>query len=204
MLSGAAASPSSSWEVNCVAAGDDARRPAATKVAMFRNDHNDRIVLITCSSPFCVAWIYINRGLVARKGCQPHALISQFALVAARSGRRSSSATIAAASTTDASVRLKSRPTCATGLSRKSPTAAPSGRVRMSGAQKRFRRAARARFPPIPCRACDARRKSTRRRRRTAASSHRHIRSPSSAWQSRPSSFLPWSRLWSFPSRLRV
>ena len=46
-------------------------------------------------------------------------------------------ATIATASTAVASGRLNSSPPLATGLSRKSPTVAPSGRVRMNAAQNR-------------------------------------------------------------------
>ena len=41
------------------------------------------------------------------------------------------------ASTAEASGRLSSSPPLATGLSRKSPTVAPSGRVRMNAAQNR-------------------------------------------------------------------
>ena len=42
-----------------------------------------------------------------------------------------------AAMTAEASGRLRSRPPSLTGLSRKSPTVAPSGRVRMKAAQNR-------------------------------------------------------------------
>jgi len=44
---------------------------------------------------------------------------------------------ITTASTTEASGRLIASPPLASGLSRKSPTVAPSGRVRMNAAQKR-------------------------------------------------------------------
>ena len=50
--------------------------------------------------------------------------------------------TIAAANTAEASGRLKSSPPLATGLSRKSPTVAPSGRVRMNAAQNKAMRLA--------------------------------------------------------------
>lgn len=46
------------------------------------------------------------------------------------------SATMKAAITAEASGRLRFNPPSATGLSRKSPTVAPSGRVRMNAAQK--------------------------------------------------------------------
>ncbi len=46
-------------------------------------------------------------------------------------------ATMSAARTTDAVYRLNARPPCANGLSRKSPTVAPSGLVRMKAAQNR-------------------------------------------------------------------
>ena len=48
--------------------------------------------------------------------------------------------TIATASTSVAIGRLSSRPPFATGLSRKSPTVAPSGRVRMNAAQNKSTR----------------------------------------------------------------
>lgn len=53
------------------------------------------------------------------------------------------SATITTASTSEAMGRLMSRPPLATGLSKKSPTVAPSGRVRMKAAQNRKTRLTR-------------------------------------------------------------
>ena len=57
----------------------------------------------------------------------------------ARCGNSRINATIRTASTADAIARLRLRPPLATGLSRKSPTVAPSGRVRMNAAQNRRR-----------------------------------------------------------------
>ena len=48
--------------------------------------------------------------------------------------------TIAAANTAEATGRLKFSPPLAIGLSRKSPTVAPSGRVRMKAAQNKATR----------------------------------------------------------------
>src|ERR1700723_3889766 len=59
-----------------------------------------------------------------RVGCEP-----------ARCGKTSRQPRIKTAITAEASGRLKSRPPSLTGLSRKSPTVAPSGRGRMNAAQ---------------------------------------------------------------------
>src|SRR6516162_8271405 len=59
-----------------------------------------------------------------RPGCRP-----------ARCGRTNRQARMNAAITADASGRLNARPPWLTGLSRKSPTVAPSGRVRMKALQ---------------------------------------------------------------------
>src|SRR3954469_6817120 len=59
-------------------------------------------------------------------GCRP-----------ARCGSMRINTRITIASAADAMGRLSSRPPFASGLSRKSPTVAPSGRVRMNAAQKR-------------------------------------------------------------------
>src|SRR6185437_5644663 len=61
-----------------------------------------------------------------RPGCEP-----------ARCGRTSRQPRIKTAIRAEASGRLRSRPPSLTGLSRKSPTVAPSGRVRMNAAQNR-------------------------------------------------------------------
>src|ERR1700683_2645048 len=53
----------------------------------------------------------------------------------ARCGRTSRQPRMKTAITAEASGRLKARPPSLTGLSRKSPTVAPSGRVRMKAAQ---------------------------------------------------------------------
>ena len=47
-------------------------------------------------------------------------------------------ATMLASNTSEATHRLKFRPPLETGLSSRSPTVAPSGRVRMKAAQKRI------------------------------------------------------------------
>src|SRR3954463_7314489 len=54
-----------------------------------------------------------------------------------RCGRIATSKTIAARMTTEAKGRLRASPPWLTGLSRKSPTVAPRGRVRMKAAQNR-------------------------------------------------------------------
>ena len=54
-----------------------------------------------------------------------------------RCGRSQISSRMTTASTAEAIGRLNSRPPLSSGLSRKSPTVAPSGRVRMNAAQNR-------------------------------------------------------------------
>ena len=63
----------------------------------------------------------------------PSSLLTFFPWPGVPQGRQGAGMTTA--STAEASVRLHSSPPSATGLSRKSPTVAPSGRVRMNAAQ---------------------------------------------------------------------
>ena len=59
------------------------------------------------------------------------------ALLAARCGMRVTQAMMLASKTSEATQRLKFRPPSATGLSRRSPSVAPRGRVKIKAAQNR-------------------------------------------------------------------
>lgn len=73
-------------------------------------------------------------GLLALRAIGP--LFQALGCAPGRCGNMSKHPIMNAAMTDDAIGRLNARPPSATGLSRKSPTVAPSGRVRMKATQK--------------------------------------------------------------------
>src|ERR1700681_3947666 len=82
-----------------------------------------------CTASLMVQWIKNRQTRQMpvfgyRPGCEP-----------ARCGRTRRQPRIKTAMTAEASGRLKARPPSLMGLSRKSPTVAPNGRVRMNAAQ---------------------------------------------------------------------